>query len=139
MNSWLGEALSEFRALLRRGNVVELLVAFAGASAAVALLAQVVNGFVYTPITQAADDGSFGDDNGVFGFVIGGRVFQGASVFTTGLVLCLVVLLGSILVKLRDGDIWEDGAVQCPHCLFDVPSSAVVCAYCTRDLPKSQG
>ena len=133
MVSSLGEVFLDLGFFLRRNRVVELLVAFAVASASVAFISGIVNGLIYSPLTTADD--SFSGSNGVLDFVIGGRVFEASFIVTSGLLLCLVLVGAAVYVHVRDEEV--ELGVDCPHCLSQIPVAAAVCSHCTRDVPRS--
>ncbi len=133
MISSLGEVFLDLGFFLRRNRVVELLVAFAVASATVAFISGIVNGLIYSPLTTADD--SFSGSNGVLDFVIDGRVFEASFILTSGLLLGLVLVGAAVYVRVRDEEVGL--TVDCPHCLSQIPAAATVCSQCARDVPRA--
>ena len=129
--------ISDLRSFLGRHTVVELFVAFALATAVVGFVASVVNGLVYTPITETVS--ALQPNTRSLEFVIGNRVFDTAGILASGLILALVVLVAAYTVRINQDDLWQDEGefVNCPYCLSEIPAAASVCSACTRDLgPK---
>jgi large conductance mechanosensitive channel len=139
MNAWRTSynralVIADLRAFFARPTVIELFVAFVLALAWVDFVTAVVDGLVYTPITQRVS--AFAPGHRSFEFVIGNRVFDTAGILTSGIVLAVVVLGSAYVVRDNQDALWQDEGefVDCPHCLSTIPAAATVCAECTRDV-----
>ena len=126
--------ISDLRSFFGRPSVIELFVAFALALASVDFVLAVVNGLVYTPITQTVSASQPGHRS--FEFVIGNRLFDTAGILSSAIVLALVILVAVYLLRKNADVLWQDEGefVDCPHCLSAIPAAASVCAACTRDV-----
>lgn len=129
--------LQDFKAFIRRGNVVDFAIAVVIGVAFGAVVTAFVEDII-TPIIAAI--GGQSDFSGLT-FTINGSVFKYGAfinavisfVVIAAAVFFFVVKPLMVLAERRKGA--EDATTrECPRCLSEVPLAASRCAFCTSDL-----
>ena len=128
--------LTEFRAFILRGNVVDLAVAVAVGASFTAVITSLVAAFI-TPIIGAL----FAKDFAHLSFNINGSKFQ-YGLFVNALLTFLITATAVFffVVKPTQHLLRRFGLTQsltkapCPRCLTDIPIAATRCASCTSKL-----
>lgn len=136
--------LSEFRAFLLRGNVVDLAVAVVVGTAFGAVVTAAVEDLV-TPIIAAIGGQP---DFSALDFTVNESTFRYdhflnaavAFLLIAAAMFFLVVMPVNTLVRRARNEPPADPTTRkCPECLSDVPVAARRCAFCTSALPAAQG
>jgi large conductance mechanosensitive channel len=132
MSNWL----SEFKAFILRGNVVDLAVAVVIGAAFGALVTAFVRDFI-TPILAIPGKSDFSS----LSFTINGSVFRYGDfinalisfVIIAAVVFFFVVKPINYLMSRRKTEA-APATKDCPFCLSKVPVGATRCAFCTSEL-----
>jgi large conductance mechanosensitive channel len=130
--------LDDFKAFMRRGNVVDLAVAVALGAAFGDLVKAFVNGIVMPlvgyvlPTRMAWDEWTLGKVR--IGLVVGATVHF---VIVSSVVFLLCVkLLDTLLLEEEEVVHAARPTRRCPECLSLIPLAATRCRFCTIPLPR---
>ncbi len=132
--------LTEFKAFILRGNVVDLAVAFVIGVAFAAVVTALVNDIIMPILGIFGGKPSFDQ---YYWTINGSRILIGS--FLTALVSFLLLAAAifffvvkpvNYLVSRRKAELPPDPTTrECPFCLSDIPLQASRCAFCTSEVP----
>ncbi len=132
--------LTEFKAFILRGNVVDLAVAFVIGVAFAAVVTALVNDIIMPILGIFGGKPSFDQ---YYWTINGSKILIGS--FLTALVSFLLLAAAifffvvkpvNYLVSRRKAELPPDPTTrECPFCLSDIPLQASRCAFCTSEVP----
>ncbi len=130
----------DFSTFLRRGNLVQLAIAFVMGAAFAALVTALVSD-IFTPLIGVAGHFNFSSWN----FTVRGSTFQQGAFLNaviTFVVIAIVVFFAIALPYQRYEDRKAAKAAKaapttrpCPECLSNIPIAAKRCSFCTSPVP----
>ncbi len=135
-----GSLLTEFKAFILRGNVVDLAVAFVIGVAFAAVVTALVNDIIMPILGIFGGKPSFDQ---YYWTINGSRILIGS--FLTAVVSFLILAAGifffvvkpvNYMMSHRKAELPPDPTTrECPFCLSDIPLQASRCAFCTSEVP----
>ena len=136
------QLLTEFKAFILRGNVVDLAVGIVIGAAFGSVVTALVNDIITPLIAAVAGQRSFpgiaiplGKSSLRIGDFVNAVV---AFVILAAVVFFLVVKPVNMLMALRKTELPVVPTTRdCPYCLSSVPIKATRCAFCTSELPAA--
>lgn len=141
--------LSEFRAFIARGNVVDLAVAVVIGAAFGRIVTSFVNDLLMPPIGLALGNADFSNlfiplDGASYPSLAAAEA-AGAATFNYGrflntVVEFLIVAFAVFLLVRQVNRFRTPAAVttkECPRCLSSIPLKATRCPHCTSDVPAA--
>ncbi|MBE3076731.1 MAG: large conductance mechanosensitive channel protein MscL [Actinobacteria bacterium] len=136
--------MSDFKAFLLRGNVVDLAVAVVIGLAFAALVTAFVADLV-TPLIAAIggqpDFSSLSFEINKSTFMYGDFLNKAISfvIISAVIFFCVVVPLNAMVARAKNNEPEDPSVRKCPECLSEIPAPATRCAYCTAVLqPTAQ-
>jgi large conductance mechanosensitive channel len=138
------QTLTEFKAFILRGNVVDLAVGIVIGAAFGTLVTAFVTDIITPLIAAAGSQPKFsgisiplGKSSLLIGDFINAVV---AFVILAAVVFFFVVKPVNLLMARRKTELPADPTTRdCPYCLSSVPMKATRCAFCTSELPVAGG
>jgi len=150
---------SEFKAFIKRGNVLDMAVGITVGTAFTALVKSFVNDLLMPPISLLLGATDFtnafallkqGDPVGPYAS-LAAATEAGATTWRYGafinsvvsfVLLALAVFFvvkaaNRLMPKPKPAPPTAPTTTKCPYCLSDVPLAATRCAFCTSDLPAA--
>jgi large conductance mechanosensitive channel len=131
--------LSDFKAFVLRGNVVDLAIAVAVGAAFATLVASFTENLLMPILAIPGDTASFAD----LSLTVGGAELRYGAfldavvvfVITAAVLYFLVVRPVNRLMALRRTETEVESTTRtCPECLSSIPDAARRCAFCTSEL-----
>lgn len=135
-----GSLLTEFKAFILRGNVIDLAIAFVIGVAFAAVITALVNDIIMPILGIFGGKPSFDQ---YYWTINGSKILIGS--FLTAVVSFLLIAavifffvvrpLNHLLAR-RKSELPSDPTTrECPFCLSDIPLQATRCAFCTSEVP----
>ncbi|HEX8035031.1 MAG TPA: large conductance mechanosensitive channel protein MscL [Ktedonobacterales bacterium] len=135
-----GSLLTEFKAFILRGNVVDLAIAFVIGAAFAAIVDALVKDIIMPMLAALGGKPTFDQ---YYWTINGSKILVGS--FLTAVVSFIIIAAVifffvikplNYLLAHRKSEVPPDPTTrECPFCLSDIPLQASRCAFCTSEVP----